>query len=262
MKSILVIVYWCRCRSSISLRAADFVISKRSADDTSDDASKTNGNTAITDAPPSSSATTGDAADNDLITTQIVWRNVILFIYLHLAALYGCYLALTVAQWATVIWCKNLIEDIYTINWADCSYAIRLINTFIIAPVLRCAAFCLYLVAGYGITGGAHRLWAHRSYKAKWPLRLTTALAQTLAVQNSIYEWSRDHRVHHKFSETDADPHNARRGFFFAHMGWLLCKKHPEVLRRGKTVDMSDLLQDPIVVYQQKSRFFFFFFFQ
>lgn len=73
-----------------------------------------------------------------------------------------------------------------------------------------------------------------------------------MLVQNDIYEWSRDHRVHHKFSETDADPHNAHRGFFFAHVGWLLCKKHPEVIRRGKTVDMSDLLQDPIVVYQRK----------
>ena len=73
-----------------------------------------------------------------------------------------------------------------------------------------------------------------------------------LLLQNDIYEWSRDHRVHHKFSETDADPHNARRGFFFAHVGWLLCKKHPQVKERGKTVDMSDLLQDPIVVYQRK----------
>lgn len=70
--------------------------------------------------------------------------------------------------------------------------------------------------------------------------------------KNDIYEWSRDHRVHHKFSETDADPHNARRGFFFAHVGWLLCKKHPEVIRRGKTIDMSDVLQDPIVAFQRK----------
>ena len=108
------------------------------------------------------------------------------------------------------------------------------------------------MFGGLGITGGAHRLWSHRSYKAKWPLRLIIALAQTIAVQNDIFEWSRDHRVHHKFSETDADPHNARRGFFFAHMGWLMMKKHPEVKRRGKTVDVSDLLQDPIVVYQRK----------
>merc|ERR1712127_597628 len=55
-----------------------------------------------------------------------------------------------------------------------------------------------------------------------------------------------------KFSETNADPHNAKRGFFFAHVGWLLCKKHPEVKRRGVTVDVSDLLADPIVRFQRR----------
>lgn len=35
---------------------------------------------------------------------QIVWRNVTLFAYLHLAALYGAYLLVTSAKWPTVIW--------------------------------------------------------------------------------------------------------------------------------------------------------------
>lgn len=70
--------------------------------------------------------------------------------------------------------------------------------------------------------------------------------------QNHIYEWSRDHRVHHKYSETDADPHNAKRGFFFAHVGWLLCRKHPEVINKGKTISYDDLLRDPIVVFQRR----------
>ena len=60
------------------------------------------------------------------------------------------------------------------------------------------------------------------------------------------------HRMHHKYSETDADPFNARRGFFFSHVGWMLCKVHPAVTRRGKSIVMSDVLQDPIVVYQKK----------
>jgi fatty-acid desaturase len=47
------------------------------------------------------------------------------------------------------------------------------------------AATFLHLFGGFGITGGAHRLWAHRSYKAKWPLRLFAAVAQTIAVQVS-----------------------------------------------------------------------------
>lgn len=58
--------------------------------------------------------------------------------------------------------------------------------------------------------------------------------------------------MHHKYSETDADPHNSNRGFFFAHVGWLLCRKHPEVKAKGKNIIMDDLLRDPIVRFQKK----------
>lgn len=47
------------------------------------------------------------------------------------------------------------------------------------------AAF-LIVTSGVGVTGGAHRLWCHRSYKAKWPLRVLLALAHTIALQVTI----------------------------------------------------------------------------
>lgn len=62
----------------------------------------------------------------------------------------------------------------------------------------------------------------------------------------------RDHRVHHKFTDTDADPHNAQRGFFFSHMGWLMVRKHPDVISKGATIDMSDLEKDPVVIWQRR----------
>lgn len=77
-------------------------------------------------------------------------------------------------------------------------------------------------------------------------------ILNSASLQNDILEWSRDHRVHHKFSDTDADPHNSTRGFFFAHMGWLLCRKHPEVLRKGKTVSLADIEADPVVQFQRQ----------
>lgn len=115
-----------------------------------------------------------------------------------------------------------------------------------------CLAFILYQLGGFGVTAGAHRLWAHRSFKAKWPLRLFLTTCNTLAFEDSVIDWARDHRVHHKFSETDADPHDARRGFFFSHIGWLLCRKHPQVKEKGSQIDLSDLKADPILRYQKK----------
>ncbi|XP_024893237.1 (11Z)-hexadec-11-enoyl-CoA conjugase-like [Temnothorax curvispinosus] len=108
------------------------------------------------------------------------------------------------------------------------------------------------VVAGLGVTAGTHRLWAHRSYEAKWPMRFILMIFQTIAFQDNIYQWVRDHRVHHKFTDTDADPYCARRGFFFSHVGWLLIRKHPDVASKGATIDCSDLEQDPIVVFQKK----------
>lgn len=74
----------------------------------------------------------------------------------------------------------------------------------------------------------------------------------SLSLQNDVYEWSRDHRVHHKFSETDADPHNARRGFFFSHVGWLLVRKHPAVKEKGALLDLSDLKAEKLVMFQRR----------
>lgn len=70
--------------------------------------------------------------------------------------------------------------------------------------------------------------------------------------KDSAIDWARDHRVHHKYSETDADPHNSNRGFFFCHIGWLLCRKHPAVKDKGEGIDLSDLYADPILAFQKK----------
>ncbi|XP_022123190.2 acyl-CoA Delta-9 desaturase isoform X1 [Pieris rapae] len=148
---------------------------------------------------------------------QVVWRNVILFALLHIGGVYGAYLFLFKAMWAT-----------------------------------RMFAVFLYICSGLGITAGAHRLWAHKSYKARLPLRILLTVFNTIAFQDSALDWARDHRMHHKYSETDADPHNATRGFFFSHVGWLLVRKHPQIKAKGHTIDMSDLKADPILRFQKK----------
>merc|ERR1712002_582520 len=149
-------------------------------------------------------------------TRQIVWANIVKFIILHSLALYG-------------------LTFLPSMSWQ--SWIFLLVT---------------YQFSGAGITAGAHRLWSHKTYKAKYPLRLLLALGNSMAGQNSIYVWKRDHRTHHKCSETVGDPHNANRGFFFAHMGWLLVRKHPAVIKEGKTINMSDLEADPIVMFQHK----------
>ena len=118
-------------------------------------------------------------------------------------------------------------------------------------PLTLLWAFILWPISGLGITAGVHRLWAHRSYDATFSLRVMLMLMNSMANQGSIWHWSRDHRVHHKHSETTSDPHNATRGFFFAHMGWLFVKKDKDVIEAGKRLNFDDLQSDPVVTFQK-----------
>lgn len=111
-------------------------------------------------------------------------------------------------------------------------------------------AFMLHQLCAFGLTAGVHRLWSHRAYKARLPLRIFLMLCQTLTFQKSIITWTRDHRIHHQHSETSRDPHNIHRGIFFAHMGWILLHKRPEVFEAGAKVDLTDLYADPVVRFQ------------
>jgi len=147
-----------------------------------------------------------------------------------------------------------------TINWPMGIYIslVHVVAFIGLTTIPKCSletlmwAFVLWPISGFGITVGVHRLWSHRSYEASFVARAFLMLCNSIANQGSIFHWARDHRVHHKYSETDADPHNATRGFFFAHMGWLFVKKHPEVVKAGRALDFSDLKEDSLVMFQKK----------
>jgi stearoyl-CoA desaturase (Delta-9 desaturase) len=114
------------------------------------------------------------------------------------------------------------------------------------------SALAIGYASGLGITAGAHRLWSHRSYKATWQLRVILMIFNTISYQATILNWARMHRVHHKNSDTDSDPHNITRGFFFAQFGWLLCRNDPGFSEKLAKVDASDLIADPVVMFQHK----------
>lgn len=121
--------------------------------------------------------------------------------------------------------------------------------------VILAEVFLMWQVSGIGITGGYHRLWSHRSYRANFFVRALLAFLGTVCHQGSIYHWSVDHRLHHKYSDTEHDPHNINNGFFYSHMGWLFVRKHPEFREIMKKYDYSDLLADPIVAFQHRYYF-------
>jgi stearoyl-CoA desaturase (delta-9 desaturase) len=93
------------------------------------------------------------------------------------------------------------------------------------------AAVCLALfwLRMFGVTAGYHRYFSHRSYRTSRPFQFVLAVLGTLAVQKGVLWWSANHRVHHKNSDQPDDIHSpVQRGFWWAHVGWILSPDYEE----------------------------------
>ncbi|KAI1294685.1 Stearoyl-CoA desaturase 5 [Halotydeus destructor] len=99
------------------------------------------------------------------------------------------------------------------------------------------------------LTSGVHAMWSHKSYQASWPLKVFFMIGHTLNAQYTIHTWASEHRCHHKWSETDGDPHNPNRGPFFAHVGFALHKRHPAALERYESLNYDDISNDPVAKF-------------
>jgi stearoyl-CoA desaturase (Delta-9 desaturase) len=90
----------------------------------------------------------------------------------------------------------------------------------------------MYLISGFGITTGYHRLLTHRSFATYRPIRYLFAVLGSLAVEGPVITWVADHRKHHAFADEEGDPHSPHtthgtgimatlKGLWHAHVGWL-----------------------------------------
>jgi stearoyl-CoA desaturase (delta-9 desaturase) len=109
-------------------------------------------------------------------------------------------------------------------------------------------AFAMATFTGLGITGGYHRLFAHRSFAAPWPVRLVFLLAGGAGIEESAWSWCRDHRRHHRYVDREGDPYNISRGFWHAHFSWMFRKD----VWRAEDTGGIDLWRDPLVRFQHR----------
>ncbi|MBW8794779.1 MAG: fatty acid desaturase [Streptomyces sp.] len=108
-------------------------------------------------------------------------------------------------------------------------------------------AVVAYLVSGFGLTVGYHRLFTHRSFKAKRGLRIALAVAGSLGVEGSPVQWVANHRRHHAFADREGDPHSPWRfgtdtrallkGLLHAHIGWMLKRELSNRARFAPDID-------------------------
>jgi stearoyl-CoA desaturase (Delta-9 desaturase) len=121
----------------------------------------------------------------------------------------------------------------------------------LIGPADIIAMIVMYLLTGFGITVGFHRLFTHRSFATKRWLEYTFAALGQMAVQGPVVHWVADHRKHHAHSDEEGDPHSPHlvgdglvgvlRGLFHAHVGWLFNEQG----RADRRKYAKDLMDDP-----------------
>src|ERR1700736_5161993 len=108
--------------------------------------------------------------------------------------------------------------------------------------------FVMFCACGFSITVGYHRLFSHLTFQAHWTVRLITLIFGAGAFENSALLWACQHRTHHKHVDHDDDPYCISKGFFHAHVGWLMFKLNP----RPPFDNVADLERDPLVIWQHR----------
>lgn len=143
----------------------------------------------------------------------IYWENILFLILTHLAGA------------AAVLYAVDL-----HFSWATLA--------------LSAAWFVLSMLA---TTGGYHRLFAHRAYRCHGALRLYYLLLGAGSFQGPALAWASNHRTHHARTDGEDDPHSIRKGFWWAHIGWLFYRSPP-----ADQGNVKDLLADPLVRFQDR----------
>jgi stearoyl-CoA desaturase (delta-9 desaturase) len=104
-----------------------------------------------------------------------------------------------------------------------------------------------FAATGLSITVGYHRLFAHATFKTNRVVRFFLLFFGAAAFEQSALQWSAQHRDHHRYVDTDLDPYSIRKGFFYAHIGWLIFWKH-----ETNYGNVKRLLNDPLVMHQHR----------
>jgi stearoyl-CoA desaturase (delta-9 desaturase) len=116
----------------------------------------------------------------------------------------------------------------FRLNWLQIAWIGLIHAGVILAPftfswsaLVVCVV--LYLLTGFGVTMGYHRLLTHRSFRTPKFMEYFLTLLGGLANQGGPLQWVATHRAHHAHSDEEGDPHSPRDGGWWAHMFWWMC---------------------------------------
>jgi stearoyl-CoA desaturase (delta-9 desaturase) len=127
-------------------------------------------------------------------------------------------------------------------------FAIVLLSIYLYSTSIPISllVFALFFAAAtnLSITAGYHRLFAHRSYEAHPLLKVLLLLVGSSAFQGSALKWSSDHRSHHLNEDTPNDPYSIKKGFWYAHMGWMFYQEASNLKIKARDLEKDGWIRN------------------
>jgi fatty-acid desaturase len=148
----------------------------------------------------------------------------------------------------------------WAISWRNARFflAVHAVAILALVPwffswtgVLLCI-ITYYVIGMMGVHVGLHRLFTHRGFSCPIWVERTLAILACCCGQDAPTHWVAVHRLHHHHSDDELDPHSPQRGFFWAHIGWLVVEGYDR--NRGPLMDRyaKDLRRDPFQAWLVK----------
>jgi stearoyl-CoA desaturase (delta-9 desaturase) len=143
-------------------------------------------------------------------------------------------------------WVNTLFLTLSPIAAVILSWMFFKASGFVVSQIVLAVIF--YFATGLSITAGYHRMLSHRAYSSNNIVKFLLLVFGAAAFQNSALKWSADHRIHHRHVDGDKDPYNIKKGFFYAHIGWIFFKEKDASPQFPK-----DLMNDKLVMWQHNN---------
>ena len=140
--------------------------------------------------------------------------------------------------------------DLKNVTFVAVTHMLAAVALFFPTTVGVVGALVLYYVTlQLGMIICYHRMVSHRMFRASPILEHGLLMSAALGIEDGPLTWGLTHRLHHRFADTDRDPHSPKRGFWWSHIGW--------VFRRGVIGDEKrhytmDLEKNPTMRFYER----------
>lgn len=110
----------------------------------------------------------------------------------------------------------------------------------------------VYAFGGIGINLCYHRLLTHRSFACPPWLEKCFVVVAACCLEDAPAIWVANHRLHHKDSDREPDPHSPLVSFLWSHVGWLLVKNPQRHTMNFYDRYARDILRTPFYLWLQR----------